>query len=179
MQDMPSALVVDDDRGFREGLADHLRTSGVRVITAADFDGMKRQLDEQAPDWVLFEPNLPPRHWHHVVTALAEHMRRGRWVAVTAFPSRALDDWAARTRLMVLLSKPVAAAQVHRVLVGEPAPLDPRRWPARPMTLARAEWEHLNHALAECEGNVSVAARQLAIPRQTLYRKLRTHPPLS
>jgi two-component system response regulator RegA len=175
---MPTALVVDDDRGFREGVADHLRMRGAAVITAEDFDEMGQLVPAQAPDWVVFEPNLPSRHWHRVMTAMAEHMGRGRWVAVTAFPSRALDDWVSRTRLVALLTKPIAAPLVHRVLVGEPAPLGLRSRSGRLMTLARAEWEHLNHALAECEGNVSVAARRLAIPRQTLYRKLRTHPPL-
>jgi two-component system, response regulator RegA len=176
MTGMPRALVVDDDTGFREGLSGYLRSRGASVTTAWDLAHMKEVLREEAPDWVIFEPNLPACHWCRVMTDLAGNMARGRWVVVTAFPSKALDEWASRTPVLAVLAKPVTPPVVRGLLAGD---IDPphRAWPARLMSLARAEWEHLNRALAECEGNVSVAARYLAIPRQTLYRKLRTHPP--
>jgi two-component system response regulator RegA len=172
---MKTALVVDDDLGFREGLAAHLRAVGAAVTTTDDLEHTQRRLAADFPDCVVFEPNLPRCHWYRVMTELGPFMARGRWVAVTAFPSQALEDWAARGAL-ALLAKPVTPTVVHGVLAGAGAP--PRRdWRGRVMSLARAEWEHLNSALAACEGNVSVAARHLAIPRQTLYRKLRVHPP--
>jgi two-component system response regulator RegA len=174
---MPTALVVDDDRGFRERLAVYLRGCGAGVTTVRDFDEMTEAFSTELTDWVVFEPNLPSCHWYRVMTALAPRMDRGRWLAVTAFPSQALVEWMSRTDRVALLCKPVTPPVIHGVLMGEVAPPRPGPWPARPLSLARAEWEHLNSALAACDGNVSVAARRLAIPRQTLYRKLRTHPP--
>jgi two-component system response regulator RegA len=43
-------------------------------------------------------------------------------------------------------------------------------------SLARVEWEHINRVLADCEGNVSKAARALGIHRRSLQRKLSRFP---
>ncbi|HEY1065540.1 MAG TPA: helix-turn-helix domain-containing protein, partial [Pirellulales bacterium] len=40
------------------------------------------------------------------------------------------------------------------------------------LTLARAEWEHINRVLADCGGNISEAARRLGLHRRSLQRKL-------
>lgn len=44
-------------------------------------------------------------------------------------------------------------------------------------TLARAEWEHISRVLADCNGNVSMAARKLGIYRSSLQRRLRKFAP--
>ena len=44
-------------------------------------------------------------------------------------------------------------------------------------SLARLEWEHINRVLAECDGNISAAAKKLGIHRRTLQRKLYKYPP--
>ena len=43
-------------------------------------------------------------------------------------------------------------------------------------SLARVEWEHINRVLADCDGNVSKAARVLGIHRRSLQRKLSKFP---
>jgi two-component system, response regulator RegA len=50
--------------------------------------------------------------------------------------------------------------------------------PTSPMPLDRVQWEHIQRVLIECDWNVSRAARQLGIHRQSLQRKLRKVPPL-
>jgi two-component system response regulator RegA len=47
----------------------------------------------------------------------------------------------------------------------------------RTPSLARAEWEHINRVLSDCDGNVSLAARRLKIHRRSLQRKLQKNPP--
>jgi len=44
-------------------------------------------------------------------------------------------------------------------------------------SLDRQEWEYLNRILADCNGNISEAARKLKMHRRTLQRKLQKHPP--
>jgi len=44
-------------------------------------------------------------------------------------------------------------------------------------SLARAEWEHINRVLTDCEGNISQAAKKLDMHRRTLQRKLQKYPP--
>ena len=71
-------------------------------------------------------------------------------------------------------------AEQHPQLAGEA--LDHRsgaaeaRIPKRPMSVERLEWEHMQKVLADCGGNVSVAARMLNMHRRTLQRKLSKHP---
>ena len=42
--------------------------------------------------------------------------------------------------------------------------------------LARVEWEHIQQALAETQGNISAAARLLGTHRRSLQRKLARRP---
>jgi two-component system response regulator RegA len=43
-------------------------------------------------------------------------------------------------------------------------------------SLARVEWEHIQRVLADCDGNVSQAARLLGVHRRSLQRKLAKFP---
>jgi two-component system response regulator RegA len=43
-------------------------------------------------------------------------------------------------------------------------------------SLARVEWEHIHRVLADCDGNISQAARLLGIHRRSLQRKLAKYP---
>ena len=45
-------------------------------------------------------------------------------------------------------------------------------------SLARHEREYIEYVLAECDGNISEAARRLGLHRQSLQRKLRKYSPL-
>jgi two-component system, response regulator RegA len=43
---------------------------------------------------------------------------------------------------------------------------------ARPLSVKRLEWEHIQRVLADNDGNISATARALGIHRRTLQRKL-------
>ena len=57
---------------------------------------------------------------------------------------------------------------------AEPSRADIERVP----TLERMQWEYIRAVLGSCGGNVSEAARQLGIYRQSLQRMLRRRQPL-
>ncbi len=44
------------------------------------------------------------------------------------------------------------------------------------LPLSRLEWEHIQQALSETEGNISAAARLLGMHRRSLQRKLAKRP---
>ena len=52
----------------------------------------------------------------------------------------------------------------------------PRDLPMDTPSLARVEWEHIQRVLADCNGNVSEAARALSMHRRSLQRKLAKYP---
>ena len=72
-----------------------------------------------------------------------------------------------------VLMKPVRLEELLSVL---DAPATDRRAPRLP-SLERIQWEYINRVLGSCSGNVSEAARQLGMYRQSLQRMLRRHPP--
>ncbi len=52
----------------------------------------------------------------------------------------------------------------------------PRDLPMDTPSLARVEWEHIQRVLADCDGNISEAARALSMHRRSLQRKLAKYP---
>lgn len=73
-----------------------------------------------------------------------------------------------------VLFKPVTAREIlRRIEAG--AAIEPNLEDTP--TLARAEWEHITRVLADCNGNVSLAARRLGIYRSSLQRRLRKFAP--
>ena len=73
------------------------------------------------------------------------------------------------------LPKPADADEILAALNGTQTAKQPG---IETPSLARAEWEHIMRVLADCNGNVSEAARKLAIHRRSLQRKLSKLPPL-
>ncbi|HEY6034410.1 MAG TPA: response regulator [Kofleriaceae bacterium] len=73
----------------------------------------------------------------------------------------------------IVAAKPVTPGELLRRLAQPQT--DP---PIRTPTLARAERGHLERVVADCNGNISEAARRLGMFRASLQRKLRrTAPP--
>ena len=89
---------------------------------------------------------------------------------LTGYGSIATAVESVRRGATTYLTKPVDADQNLAAFDGAagigagPAP--------RCRPLARVEWEHIQRVLADCDGNVSQAARLLGIHRRSLQRKL-------
>jgi two-component system response regulator RegA len=74
------------------------------------------------------------------------------------------------------LAKPVDVDQILAAFDGPQAGVEPSPGPAVVQPLARVEWEHIQRVMADCDGNVSQAARLLGIHRRSLQRKLAKYP---
>jgi DNA-binding response OmpR family regulator len=59
MTENPQLLVVDDDAGIRDLLADYLAKQGMRVVTARDGKEMDERLADFHPDLVVMDLMLP------------------------------------------------------------------------------------------------------------------------
>ena len=73
------------------------------------------------------------------------------------------------------LTKPADADQIIGAL--QRGSTDSAPPTSEPLSLARAEWEHINRVLSDAGGNISEAARRLGIHRRSLQRKLQKYPP--
>jgi two-component system response regulator RegA len=171
-------LVVDDDRVLRERLARAFRDRGIEVRTAADFEEALLQVHERAPAGAVVDLRMPGRSGLELVRELREIAPATRIVVLTGYGSIATAVEAIRAGAVHYLAKPADADDVLAAFSREDRPTDEAAEPAAP-SLARAEWEHINRVLADCDGNVSEAARRLGLHRRSLQRKLAKFPPKS
>jgi two-component system response regulator RegA len=167
-------LLVDDDEVFRERMARALRDRGHPVVTAGDVTGALAAARDQAPAYAVVDLRMAGPSGITLIGPLLEIAPGARIVMLTGYGSITSAVEALRAGAHDYLSKPVDADQVVAALTGEPA--RPAAEPAAP-SLARAEWEHIQRVLADCNQNISEASRRLGITRRTLQLKLKKYPP--
>lgn len=170
-----SLLLVDDDDVFRGRLAVGLRSRGFQVVSAATVAEGREAASRERFDHAIVDLRLPDSSGLELVSWLRESAPETRALVLTGFGSIATAVEAMRLGAHHYLSKPVDADDVAEALRG-PTPSVAGR-PARPPSLARVEWEHIQRVLADCEGNISESARRLQITRRTLQLKLKRPPP--
>jgi two-component system response regulator RegA len=176
-----SILLVDDDEVFRERLARAFRGRGFLVTEAADVPQAGTALRAGLPDLAVIDLRLPSGSGLDVVRLVKRRSPRTVMVVLTGYGSIATALDAVALGATHYLTKP---ATIDDILAGfaraTPAPEEPVPAAAplerEVLSLARVEWEHINRVLADCDGNVSEAARRLGMHRRSLQRKLSKHP---
>jgi two-component system response regulator RegA len=150
-----------------------LEQLGVDVHVASTRDALAAAVAEWQPSCVVFDvdeasgPDIDLR----LFDGADGHVK----IALLASPAYLFSTLEACSSYGVdhVLMKPVRLEELLSVL---DAPATDRRAPRLP-SLERIQWEYINRVLGSCSGNVSEAARQLGMYRQSLQRMLRRHPP--
>lgn len=166
-------LIVDDDLPFRTRLVRAFADRGFEVTGAGSFDEAVAATDVDSPELALVDLRLPGRSGLEVVKALRGADAGTTIVVLTGYGSIATAVDAMKLGATSYLTKPVNADQILTVFDGSLA-RDRSEPTAQP--LARVEWEHIQRVLADCDGNLSHAARVLGIHRRSLQRKLAKDP---
>ena len=167
-------LLVDDDEPFRSRLARALRARGVDVAEAASVADAAHVARERRPERALIDLRMADGSGLDVLSALRREMPEIVCIVLTGYGSIATAVEAVRRGAFDYLTKPVDADDVLRAFEQGPEDEDVA---AMVPSLHRVEWEHIQRVLADCDGNVSKAARLLGLHRRTLQRKLATPPP--
>jgi two-component system response regulator RegA len=165
-------LIVDDDEPFRLALRNAFTRRGYEVSLAgspAEADAATRT---GAPQYAVVDLRMPGGSGLDVVRSLRSLPQPPQVVVLTGYGTIGTAVEAIRLGAINYLNKPADADEIEAALQGKRAP---------PMddvpSLDRQEWEYLNRILADCNGNISEAARRLKMHRRTLQRKLQKHPP--
>lgn len=169
-----TVLVVEDDDFLRERL---VRALGDRGFSAHGAASVPEALvkAEDAPELAVVDLRIGEASGLDVLRALLAKDPATRVVMLTGYGSIATAVEAMRLGAVHYLTKPADADQIVAALQRGSAEAPP---PAgEPLTLARAEWEHINHVLVSVSGNISEAARRLGLHRRSLQRKLAKYPP--
>ena len=118
---------------------------------------------------------LPDGSGLPLIPALRARRETMRIVVLTAYPSIETAVEAIKLGAIHYLVKPARPERILAALFREGGDADVAVR-ERPMSAKRVAWEYVHHVLQENNGNISAAARALAIDRRTLQRKLRKRP---
>ena len=169
-----SVLVVDDDEAFLRATQRGFQSAGLEVHVATNSAAAYELAEQHRPDLMVVDLRLGDECGLDVVEHLRARHAGAAIVVLSAYASVASTVAALRCGADLVLFKPVHPAEILRQIEGgSRANVSVTETPS----LARAEWEHVNRVLYDCNGNVSEAARRLGIYRQSLQRKLRKYSP--
>jgi two-component system response regulator RegA len=172
-RDGRTLLVVDDDERFRTRLMQAFRARGFEVRGAADYKEAVASAQAESPELAVVDLRLPGGSGLDLVRELKALDATTNVVVLTGYGSIATALESVRAGATTYLTKPVDADQIVIAFDGSASQSMP---PQSVPSLARVEWEHIHRVLADCDGNVSRAARLLGIHRRSLQRKLSKYP---
>ncbi|MCC7258354.1 MAG: response regulator [Gammaproteobacteria bacterium] len=173
-------LVVDDDDIFCGVLTRALERRGCAVTAARSVAEARQALERLSPDYAVVDLRIGSDSGLTLVREIAQRSPRTSTVVLTGYGSIATAVEAIKLGAVHYLTKPVEIDEILAALKkGAPAASAPAPAPAaepRPLSVRRAECEHIQRVLSDHAGNISAAARALGIHRRTLQRKLRKRP---
>lgn len=172
-----SFLVVDDDEIFCGVLTRALERRGYAVSAARSVPEAQRLIEKKPPEYAVIDLRIGNDSGLTLVRRLAEAAPQARAVVLTGYGSIATAVEAIKLGALHYLTKPVEVDEILAALQSEaPAPAEAAGDQPKPLSVRRAEWEHIQRVLSNHGGNISAAARALGIHRRTLQRKLRKRP---
>jgi len=173
MRSNGAVLVVDDDELWVRACERGFRGMGRAVHAAASIDGALAIVAEHHPELVVADVRLGCESGLELIEPVRRREPGCTIVVASAYLSVAITAAAVQRGADLVLFKPIHPSEIIRQVTATTGPAPSWETP----TLARAEWEHICRVLADCDGNISEAARRLGILRQSLQRKLRKHAP--
>jgi len=175
MVSIRTVLVVDHD----EQLLVEAKRSLSRdrtVFTTTDPVKARQLAKRKRPDLAIVDLRLEAASGIDLVRELRADHPDLSIVMLSGYLSVVTAVAAVQAGADTVLFKPILYKELVRRI--ESGAADPTNLHDTP-TLASVEWEHVHRVLADCNGNVSIAARRLGIYRSSLQRKLRKNAPRS
>lgn len=168
-------LLIDDDQVLCQVMARAFEARGYTVRMAhTGRDGIAAA-QAVRPDAAVVDLRLPDQTGLKLIGGLKAVNPDMRIVVLTGHGSIPTAIEAVKLGATYYLTKPVDADEVLAALQKD-TPNDGVPVDAKPMSVDRLEWEHIQRVLRDNNDNVSATARALSMHRRTLQRKLRKHP---
>lgn len=171
-----SLLLVEDNDRFADTLASEFRDRGYVVQRARDLSSLAA-LKIGHVQFAVVDLRLGADSGLDAIQSILARSPDARIVVLTGYGSIATAVKATKLGAIGYLMKPTDVDQVERALHEEGDEDTEIPIPDEFQSLYRHEREYIEFVLAECEGNISQAARRLGLHRQSLQRKLRKYTP--
>lgn len=175
-------LLVDDDPLYVRTLQRSLARREIETVTAHDIASALEQATRSPPAFALIDLKLGGESGLALIQPLRTLRADMRILLVTGYASIATAVEAIKLGADDYLPKPASLPVILRALglgLGEDSSTEAETSVELPETMtpiSRLEWEHIQQALLETNGNISAAARLLGMHRRSLQRKLAKRP---
>ncbi len=169
-------LIIDDDEVFASTLQRVLGRRELDCSVANDSKMAALLMEKYGFDHVLVDLRLGEESGLDLIEPLRARLPQARILVLTGYSSIATAVEAVKRGADDYLPKPVRTPDLLRAMGLEPGKEQQPERPGAPPSLDRLEWEHIQRALANNQGNISATARELGMHRRTLQRKLAKRP---
>jgi len=167
-------LLVDDNLLYLQTLQRSLQKRGFETVLAQQKEEALAMARQHDPEFALVDLRLGDESGLDLIQPLKALRKDMRILLVTGYASIATAVEAIKRGADNYLMKPATADAIVRALFAESGVVPEPESTMVP--LARVEWEHIQQALSETNGNISAAARLLGAHRRSLQRKLAKYP---
>lgn len=167
-------LLVDDNLQYLQTLQRSLQKRGFATVLAQHRAAALALAQQHHPEFALVDLRIGEESGLELIQPLKVIRADMRILLVTGYASVATAVEAIKRGADNYLLKPVTADAMVRALFADSGAVPGPESTMVP--LARVEWEHIQQALSETNGNISAAARLLGAHRRSLQRKLAKHP---
>lgn len=177
-QDLPVLLIIDDDEAFNVALARTLARHGYQVASAFAPQQALEMAQRLEPEYVVLDLNLNGESGLTLIQQLLEVNPDAHILLLTGFASIPTAVNAIKLGARQYLAKPATTAAILKALTDNSIDLSAMPNEELP-SVPRMEWEYIQRALDEHDGNIAATARALKMHRRTLQRKLAKRAPNS
>lgn len=165
-------LYLEDDKALAQMTVKAFERRGFQVKHFRSIGELENAYAYHQFTHALFDMKLDDGNSLDLIAKISDNTENLKIVLLTGYASIATAVQAIKLGAHNYLTKP---ASIDEILTAfeENAETDS---PSRPMSLKRIEWEKIQQALVENDGNITVTAKKLNMHRRTLQRKLAKKP---
>lgn len=175
---METILLVDDEEFFRERMSLAFSRRKYTTFCASCYDEAMEVIADHTPTMAVVDLKMPGKSGLQIIKDGLKIAPDINIIVLTGYGSIATATEAIKLGAIAYLAKPADVDEIIKAFSDNSSlDLDPSLEELSPPSLARVEWEHIQRVLADCDDNISCAAKRLGIHRRTLQRKLYKYAP--
>jgi len=177
-ESLSSFIIIDDDEVYNDTLCRSLKRLNKETYGALNSELALSIVAEKKPDCAVLDLCLGSEKGIDLVKPLLDIHPPLKIVVLTGYASLATAVQSIKLGAWNYLAKPAKVNGIIRAFEQSNESDFTLEAPI-PNTLKQSEWEHLQRALGENNGNITKTANQLGMHRRTLQRKLKKRRPSS
>ncbi|RUO36010.1 two-component system response regulator [Aliidiomarina shirensis] len=162
-------LMIDDDEAFARVMVRRLEHHGWQAFHCSVASDAFSHHANEVFEVILLDLNLQGESGLKHLDALQKKWPQARIIILTGYASIATTVHAIKNGAVDYLTKPIEMSILLKAIAGEE---EAPELSDEPVGVDTLEWEMIQRALQEHDGNISATARALKMHRRTLQRRL-------